>query len=132
LGLEGQFFHPLINEPYLFHRKQRRIGKQVPAVFGGIPTVVGRAVVGGPIPEGLKLSAQGREERATLGQPIAQSQKPRKGFYQSHVTRQSRMVGAARRAVRGRVLPERSPRRGGPTLTRPPSLTHYTMERIRA
>jgi hypothetical protein len=39
--------------------------------------------------------------------------------------RQSRMVGTARRAVRSCFLPERSPRRGDSTLTRPPSLTRY-------
>ena len=35
--------------------------------------------------------------------------------------RQSRMVGTARRAVRRWFLAERSPRRGDPTLTRPPA-----------
>ena len=35
------------------------------------------------------------------------------------------MVGTARRAVRRWFLPERSPRRGDPTPTRPPSLTRY-------
>ena len=35
------------------------------------------------------------------------------------------MVGTARRAVREWFLPERSPRRGDPTFSGPPSLTHY-------
>ena len=35
------------------------------------------------------------------------------------------MAGTARRAVRRSILPERSPRRGNPTWTRPSSLTRY-------
>ena len=41
------------------------------------------------------------------------------------VMRRSRMAGTARRAVRRWFLPERSPRRGDPTLTRLRSLTGY-------
>jgi hypothetical protein len=48
------------------------------AVFGGIPGDVWAGAIGFSIPTGLKLSAQGCEERATLGEEREKSQ-PCKG-----------------------------------------------------
>ncbi|MGA2544516.1 MAG: hypothetical protein ABSG78_23445, partial [Verrucomicrobiota bacterium] len=47
-------------------------------VFGGMPREVWGGAIGFSIPTGLKLSAQGREERATLGENRQKSQ-PCKG-----------------------------------------------------
>jgi hypothetical protein len=47
-------------------------------VFGGMPREVWGGSIGFSIPTGLKLSAQGREERATLGENRQKSQ-PCKG-----------------------------------------------------
>jgi len=44
---------------------------------------------------------------------------PTKWSCGSNVARQSRMIGTARRAVRSRFFPGRSPRRGDPTIPRP-------------
>jgi hypothetical protein len=67
---------PLLHKCVEEREKKRAVGFL--DVFGGMPREVWGGSIGFSIPTGLKLSAQGREERATLGENRQKSQ-PCKG-----------------------------------------------------